>query len=147
MTYYAHSGIHGDKSDWQSLAGHLQAVAKLASEFARPFGMERAAAILGVFHDLGKYDPAFQRRLEGADIRVDHSTAGAKVLVDLTSEAVRQGRARAEDVLMAEVLGYCVLGHHAGLPDKETSEPACFVRRIEGLWPDPIGWSGFNLSS
>jgi CRISPR-associated endonuclease/helicase Cas3 len=130
VTYFAHSGTPGDKSDWQSLADHLQAVAKLAAIFARPFGMERAAATLGLFHDLGKYDSAFQRRLEGADIRVDHSTAGAKLLIDLAAEAAQQGRARAEDVFMAEVLGYCVLGHHAGLPDKETSEPACFARRV-----------------
>ena len=104
MTYFAHSGTPGDKSDWQPLAGHLQAVAQLAATFARPFGMEKAATVLGLFHDLGKYNPAFQPRLEGADIRVDHSTAGAKVLVELARESMREGRARAEDVFMAEML-------------------------------------------
>lgn len=77
MTCFAHSGRLADKSDWQGLYDHLWAVAVMAADFARPFGLELAAFAMGLFHDLGKYDPAFQRRLEGADIRVDHSTAGA----------------------------------------------------------------------
>lgn len=122
MIYYAHSGTQGDKSDWQTLAEHLSDVARKAAENARPFGLERAAYIAGLFHDLGKYTPEFQRRLDGADIRVDHSTAGAAVLRQLAT-----GR----DAGVAELLAYAILGHHAGLPDRDTADHGSFNRRIE----------------
>lgn len=94
--------------------------------------MERAAAVLGLFHDLGKYDPAFQRRLEGTDIRVDHSTAGAKVLVDLATEAARQGHARAEDVFMAELLAYA--GVDRNLHNRKRSDDGAQVARRVRAW-------------
>ncbi|MGC3970539.1 MAG: CRISPR-associated endonuclease Cas3'' [Pirellulales bacterium] len=107
MDFYAHSGRDPGKSDWQNLKEHLFAVAGLAGEKARPFWLERAAFIAGLFHDLGKYNPAFQRRLDDATERVDHSTAGAQVLRDL---------AKGSDAVMAQIIGYGILGHHAGLP-------------------------------
>lgn len=55
------------------------------------------AYVAGLFHDLGKYDPAFQRRLEGVDVRVDHSTVGA---VELRS------RIKGDDADMAELVMY-----------------------------------------
>lgn len=121
MPFYAHSGSPDDKSDWQTLREHLLAVAARAAENAKPFGLERAAYVAGLLHDLGKYDPNFQRRLEGADLRVDHSTAGAAVLMELA-----EGRDRG----MAELIGYAILGHHAGLPDKHNQFGHCFERRI-----------------
>lgn len=123
MPYFAHSGTPGNKSDWQTLSIHLSETAELAAEFAAPFGLERLAFITGLFHDLGKYDPQFQRRLEGANIRVDHSTAGAVVLRDLAKGSDTYHR------LMTEIAAYAILGHHAGLPDKNTSEASCFVLR------------------
>ncbi len=121
MDFYAHSGTPGDKSDWQTLPEHLADVARAAEANAKPFGMEKAAFIAGLFHDLGKYDPEFQRRLEGKDVRVDHSTAGAAKLLEL---------AKGEDRLAAELLAYAVLGHHAGLPDKHNEFGHCFKRRV-----------------
>ncbi|MFC3072086.1 hypothetical protein ACFOHH_03100, partial [Shinella pollutisoli] len=50
MDFYAHSGRDRDKSDWQTLKEHLLAVARLAAEKARPFGLERAAFIAGLIH-------------------------------------------------------------------------------------------------
>ncbi|MGQ3213408.1 MAG: hypothetical protein ACT6T2_20130 [Shinella sp.] len=41
---------------------------------AEPLGLEKAACLAGLFHDLGKYTADFQKRLTGADVRVDHST-------------------------------------------------------------------------
>lgn len=122
MIYYAHSGTPDDKGDWQPLREHLVKVAELAAANAKPFGMERAAYVLGLFHDLGKYDPRFQRRLEGSTIPVDHSTAGAVKLLQL---------AKGEDRLGAELLAYAVLGHHAGLPDKHNEFGHCFKRRVD----------------
>lgn len=127
MSYFAHSGKLSDKSDWQPLQCHLRETAHLAAAFAAPFGLERLAFATALFHDLGKYDPRFQERLTGKNIRVDHSTAGAVVLRDLTKGLDRDGR------LMAEVAAYAILGHHAGLPDRKTAEPSCYDRRMKGF--------------
>ncbi|MDH4412048.1 MAG: CRISPR-associated helicase Cas3' [Rhizobium sp.] len=123
MIYYAHSGTPGDKSDWQGLRDHLLAVAKLAADMAAPLGLERAAYLAGLMHDLGKYTADFQKRLAGADIRVDHSTAGAAALLgDLATGADRS---------IAELIAYCIAGHHAGLPDRLNETPSCLERRVE----------------
>ncbi|THF50755.1 CRISPR-associated helicase Cas3' [Allorhizobium terrae] len=130
--FYAHSGTPNDKHDWQGLKEHLLAVAKLAAEMARPLGLEKAAYLAGLFHDLGKYTADFQRRIEGAAIPVDHSTAGALlVLGDIISK---------QDWPMGEVIAYCIAGHHAGLPDRRNETPACLDRRVEAKLPtlDPI---------
>ncbi|TAN07791.1 MAG: CRISPR-associated endonuclease Cas3'' [Rhizobiaceae bacterium] len=89
MSYFAHSGTPGDKSDWQELPVHLRETASLAAKFATSFGLERLAFLTGLFHDLGKYDPRFQERLTGKNIRVDHSTAGAYILRGLAKEQSR----------------------------------------------------------
>lgn len=122
MPYFAHSGQKPDKSDWQLLPDHAVAVAMLAAEMARSFGLEKAAFIAGLFHDLGKYSPAFQRRLDGATEPVDHSTAGAKLMLgDFTT---------GHDKSMAELIAYCIAGHHAGLPDRNTESSACLEQRV-----------------
>ncbi len=123
MVYYAHSGTPGDKSDWQTVPDHSFAVARIAGDSAGILGLGKAGYNLGLLHDLGKYNPEFQPRLEGANVRVDHSTAGAAALRTLC-----KGR---PDTLMAELMAYCVLGHHAGLPDRNSAEGSCFNRRIE----------------
>lgn len=122
MQWYAHSGNDDLKSDWQRLSDHLFSVAKLAAECARPIGLEKAAFIAGLFHDLGKYNVDFQRRLEGINISVDHSTAGAQVLAGLTS---------GYDKAIAEIVNYCILGHHAGLPDRMNGTRASYNQRMQ----------------
>src|SRR5690606_3446110 len=92
-----------------------------AALFAADLGLEKLAYVTGLFHDLGKYNPDFQRRLDGAKIQVDHSTAGARLLLDLTGGV---------DRVMAELVAYAILGHHAGLPDRKTSDHSCFAERI-----------------
>jgi CRISPR-associated helicase Cas3/CRISPR-associated endonuclease Cas3-HD len=121
MVYYAHSGSLDDRSDWEPLAEHLRRTAERAAQFAAGSGLEKLAYLAGLFHDLGKYNPDFQRRLEGAKIQVDHSTAGARLLLDLT---------KGVDRVMAELVAYAILGHHAGLPDRKTSDHSCFAERI-----------------
>ena len=131
-SYYAHSGRERDRSDWQILHDHLISVATLARDMASPFGLGAAAYFAGLFHDLGKYTAEFQQRLTGADIRVDHSTAGAVAMLgDL---------ARGRDKGMTELIAYCIAGHHAGLPDRLNGTSACLERRRETKLPalDPI---------
>jgi len=126
MAYLAHSGSPG-KGDGQLLSDHLKDTACLAAKLGAPFGLDRLAFITALFHDLGKYDPRFQERLAGKDIRVDHSTAGAVVLRDLAKGMDPYSR------LVTEMAAYAILGHHAGLPDRNTSEPSCYEMRIKGF--------------
>jgi CRISPR-associated endonuclease/helicase Cas3 len=125
--YFAHSGRNPDKSDWQPLPEHLERVASLACEMAAPLGLKKAAKLAGLLHDLGKYSAGFQRRLEGGP-SVDHSTAGACVM---------RARARRADCLLAELVAYAILGHHAGLPNKSDDTDASFDRRIESFRGEP----------
>ena len=60
---HAHSA-NGD-GHWHDLAEHLRAVAELAQEFSRRFGGGEAAYYGGLWHDIGKFDPEFQRYLSG----------------------------------------------------------------------------------
>ena len=107
--FYAHSRDGVDKSEWQRLIDHLANTANLAADLGRDAGVSELAQIAAWMHDIGKYSRAFQRRLEGARQRVDHSTAGAKELIHLFGSTPEKP--------LAELLAYCVAGHHTGLPD------------------------------
>ena len=64
--------ISEDGARVQTIREHLTGTAKRAQEFARPFGGQEQAYLAGELHDIGKYSRAFQRRLRGAERRVDH---------------------------------------------------------------------------
>lgn len=128
MDFFAHSGQRPDKGDWQRLDDHAIGVARLAAEFAAPIGLESAAYLAGLLHDLGKYTPSFQERLAGADKTVDHSTAGAWHIYELVKRP-------SNDWLMAQLISYGILGHHAGLPDRRG--PTGFDERIDRFASDP----------
>lgn len=110
MIYYAHSGQLLDCSDWQPLFGHLKAVAELAHERAKVFGGSDWAYLAGLLHDLGKYSGAFQNRLRGSSQRADHSTAGAKVVVEHLHKTYGP-----KGSILAKPLAFVIAGHHAGL--------------------------------
>lgn len=122
--FLAHSGDPSDRTNGQDLPEHLEGVARLAEVKAEPLGISRAAHVAGLLHDLGKFDPRFQRYIAGAGLSVDHSTAGAAILV---REASPRDRAA------AEALAYCILGHHAGLPDRRNGAASSFDARIDGF--------------
>ena len=86
----------------EEVADHLREVAEMAAEFARPFGAESWAYAAGMAHDIGKYSAEFQNRILRDGRKVDHSTAGAYELYE------RAG---------LPLLGFCIAGHHGGLPD------------------------------
>ncbi|WP_067050306.1 CRISPR-associated helicase/endonuclease Cas3 [Methanofollis ethanolicus] len=124
MTYYAHSTENPDKTDWQSLEDHLKNVANLASDFARDFNAAEYAYAGGLLHDLGKYSSDFQKRLEGANIRVDHSTAGAKEARTLYHPA------------QSRILEYIISGHHGGLLNYGSDESGLEERLHKTYLPD-----------
>jgi CRISPR-associated endonuclease/helicase Cas3 len=103
MDYFAHSRAWGD---WQLLIDHLTGVSCTAAELGQAAGVTELSRIAALFHDIGKYSPAFQQRLAGSPRRVDHSTAGAQEIMK-----------RFNSSPMAMLLAYCIVGHHGGLPD------------------------------
>ena len=100
--YVAH--ISEDGKRVEPVETHLRQVAQLASKFAEDFGGASWAYAAGIAHDIGKFSPAFQRRILHDGPKVDHSTAGA---AELSGYA-------------AGMLSYCVAGHHGGLPNGGT---------------------------
>lgn len=117
----AHSGGH-------LLATHLQSVGAMAAGFSAAFepstATRRWAYLAGLWHDLGKYRPGFQRYLQQSDDpdahieskvggrEKTHSAAGALWAIQTLGESHGANGARA-----ARVLAYLIAGHHAGLDD------------------------------
>jgi CRISPR-associated endonuclease/helicase Cas3 len=128
----AHSGGH-------LLADHLQTVAHMAAGFSQPFDASmpthRWAYLAGLWHDLGKYRPGFQRYLAQSnhpDAHIEgkvagrektHSAAGALWALE-TLEKLHGVNGK----LAARVLAYLIAGHHAGLDDWE----AGLAQRLAG---------------
>ncbi len=112
--FFAHS-LEGEPPEkWQPLEEHLKNVAELASQFAVRFGGDNWAYLAGLWHDLGKYSPAFQAKLfveNGIKTNlmvkgpVIHSEAGGHL-------AALKGWPGAD-----RVLSWLIMGHHAGLTD------------------------------
>jgi len=108
LRYYAHTAdddqgnpLPESSGQWQLLAEHLRKVSELAAKFAAPFGAEDEARLAGLLHDLGKYQPDFQRYLRCGSPRTPHAIHGAAVL--------RQHRQVAN----------AIASHHAGLHDED----------------------------
>ena len=117
----AHSGGH-------LLAAHLQSVAQMAADFSAVFepaaATRRWAYLAGLWHDLGKYRPGFQRYVAQADNlnahiegkvggrEKTHSAAGALWAIQTLGQAHGPNGA-----LAARVLAYLIASHHAGLYD------------------------------
>lgn len=114
MGYIAHVRKDGERWVLHCLEEHLREVGRIAGEKAIPFNASDWARIAGLWHDLGKYSPAFQSMIqresgydENAHIESgprNHSTAGA---IHAVKKLGPPGR----------ILAYLIAGHHAGLPD------------------------------
>lgn len=101
------------------LIEHLGSTAKLAAKFASEFNNSDWAELIGLLHDLGKYNPDWQKYLrretgyydedahiEGYGARPNHSAAGAIYLFEKFNNSS-----------IAKALAYTIAGHHSGLPD------------------------------
>lgn len=102
------------------LADHLQAVARLAAEFSRTFdGAEPAsrwAWRAGLWHDLGKYRPGFQkyvRLADNADAHIEGKVAG-RDKTHSAAGALCHAAAEPTSRPYGHILAYLIAGHHAG---------------------------------
>jgi CRISPR-associated endonuclease/helicase Cas3 len=105
---YAHTREGRPVHEWEPLEEHLDKVAGLAGCFAAAFDSGDWGRVAGLWHDLGKYRPAFQERLRNPGIRAEHAVVGA-------CHAART---------LPEVglpLAFVITGHHGGLPNFEVA--------------------------
>lgn len=121
----------GEWAEPHLLEDHLRDVAKLATDYSNAFKSSGWGYLAGIWHDLGKFQPAFQDYIrhksgferENAHIeqgRVTHSTAGAVYAID------KQGP------MYGHVLAYLIAGHHAGLADWDGGPSSLKYRLKEG---------------
>ncbi len=99
--YIAHTSEDGRV---QSVKDHLEQTAELSCENAVPDFAELAYCC-GLYHDLGKYSPEFQNYIRGAGAKTVHARFGAVRIIEKCPKSY------------AAMLGYCIGGHHSGLPD------------------------------
>jgi len=122
------NGLERECSD----CGHLDRVARLTQSFASQMfasGTEESKSaaewgyLNGIWHDLDKFAPEWQRYLQGKvdphidEVlgKVDHSSAGAQFAV--------------EKHFLGHLLGYTIAGLHSGLLDG-TSNGDCQADRL-----------------
>lgn len=95
---------YSDDDHSQSLLTHLINVSKYAEKFSECFNAGEIGSLLGLIHDIGKYQNDFQLRIRGQKIKVDHATQSALTLIDKFGE-------------IGWLYGMVVAGHHTGLKD------------------------------
>ena len=119
MEFIAHVRKEDETWTTQSLVSHLEGTARRAEAFASKFENPDWARIIAYWHDLGKFNPGWQKHIrtssgfdpnahiEGAPGKGNHSSAGAVLAFCEFNRFLPLARA----------LGYPIAGHHAGLPD------------------------------
>lgn len=118
-TYIAHTkNALGKRHD---LIDHLRTVADLAAEYAGQFGADELARYLGLWHDVGKFNPEFQDYLlrcetdpSAKGTGPDHKAAGSEIAMQHLG-----------------LLALLVQGHHGGLhaPSGPDSFESWFQRK------------------
>lgn len=115
--FYAHTPVDG--GPWHDLVSHLERTADLAGNNAAKFGAEGLAQLAGLWHDIGKFNPEFQRYLNNcheADLTGKDAPRGGSV-----PHAVYGAMLASEKNVTAAIewLVPVIYGHHAGLPDHD----------------------------
>lgn len=134
---------HRGSGEPHDLEAHLTKVAEGAKIRADVFGGGDLARLAGLWHDLGKYNPDWQDYLqhaagvpEDAHLELEkaptrgpeHSSAGA---LHSRQWLLGQGILEKSADLLARVLAYPVMGHHAGLADFSGGEGSLYHRLHE----------------
>lgn len=89
----------------QTVKAHCENTAELCRKLSVP-ELKEFLFVIGLLHDVGKFQESFVKRINGDTIQVEHSTCGAL--------AARDNYTVGPMVLMME---YCIAGHHSGIPD------------------------------
>ena len=113
MKYYAHKReTAGGQIVWQTVWTHLLGAARRAAECLRPVGLENAAYLAALLHDIGKFTAAFQQYLAAGDRsargRVIHSFQGCRYLLEQFHHETDSVRS----IMASELLAFAVGAHH-----------------------------------
>jgi CRISPR-associated endonuclease/helicase Cas3 len=132
---WAHSPPEASGKEPHGLDAHLRAVGQLAASFASE-PAKAVARLAGLWHDLGKRRPGFQRYIRQTGVvdahieRVTdkdktHSAAGALWAVQhLEQTHGAQGK------VLGRLLQYVIAGHHAGLDNWDGSHGLGLAARL-----------------
>ena len=103
-----------DTNEMQSLKIHLTNVAESGRKEAESLGQGDVLFLLGLYHDLGKANKAFQDKLEmQPNKHVDHSSAGAIYLFQSIQACLKKSSIPMEDrILFQEISAYVISAHH-----------------------------------
>lgn len=105
--YVAHKKIDNEGTEIvQTVKEHCENVAQLARAYSVS-ELKAVTYICGLLHDVGKYQYSFQKRINGEDVIVEHSTCGAK---EVESLSIKYN-------IPKLIMELCIAGHHTGIPD------------------------------
>lgn len=125
MEYIAH--INDETKKIQTVKEHSENTAKLCREYAVP-AFKDVVYAAGLLHDIGKFQDSFQKRICGKAVKVEHSACGAAA-----ARKLYPGPA-------GVMLGYCIAGHHSGIPDggykNDTSDKSTLYGRMRRDFED-----------
>ena len=123
MKFFAHvraggagggGGGGGGDDNFHGLDEHLREVGRLAKMFATTFGAADLAELAGLWHDLGKYRPGFQRYIQlpaGNEAHIEGRVPGK----DKTHSGAGALHAIERFGIAGRVLAYLIAGHHLSL--------------------------------
>jgi len=105
-----------ETNQWHLLKAHLGKVANRARILAAKFSADEIGYYAGLWHDLGKYNPAFQIYLEQCNTvsQTGESKSRSRVL-----HAIYGAKLAAEKF---QPLAPLISGHHSGLPQRSQME-------------------------
>lgn len=121
--FYAHTlPPPHEPEDWEPLERHLQGVAEQAARFAETFGADAWGRLAGLWHDVGKYAPEFQKYLRATAPLADDDPHRRELRGTVQHAAAGAYQAAQQLGLAGHLLAYGIAGHHAGLPNAEAAE-------------------------
>ena len=150
MEYYAHKRKTADgQIAWQTVWAHLVGAARRAAECLRPAGLENAAYLAALLHDIGKFTAAFQQYLAAGDRsargRVIHSFQGCRYIL----EQFHHETASVRSIMASELLAFAVGAHHGlfdcvdpaqriGLKYRSEMQGISYEESVEGFFAQEI---------
>ncbi len=116
--FYAHTPVEGS-DEWHDLVSHLKRTSELAHKNASKFGAGELGRLAGLWHDVGKFNPAFQRYLREcheAALAGTSAPRGGSVPHAVYGAMLAARNAGREEF---EWLAPIIHGHHVGLRSRD----------------------------
>ena len=123
--FYAHTPV--DDGPWHDLIPHLVQTSELARKNGEKFGAGDLAGLAGLWHDIGKFTPEFQRYLRDCERAKREGVAAPAKGVPHAAFGSKFARVAYPPLMQV------IYGHHAGLPETEYVK-----QRLGDLAPDLV---------